>query len=513
MRKVDTLIILIDSLTKAERKQISILLGGAGGARDYKTLYDIIVKAKEPSGDKVKELFKAQCPGASFDATVQYLNEKIIEMLLAIHNGSDPTAELLNELRKVRLLYSKSLYSAAIDRLEDIIKTAEEHQCDSVLLIAEKMELEYLARFHYTGMKEKDLFHKHFAVERTLDSLQDTTRQSMILNILQYRMTRIQTSIRSTGELSWLNDLVLRESTLATTSALQKNFELNCNHKLFQANYLIAIGNHKAALDVFEGLYGLFEENRKFWSNPPVRYVAVLEGILDCLRSEGKYDSMPLYINKLEELSKLASNEFRANTECLAFQYRLFPLLDNGRFQDCLSLLERTSPDLKEYGKALSPIRRSELYLYASLVYIGCEDYKSARSLVSGAMMDDSVRFLPLMKTIRLCRLLVYYELGEYDILQSESKSLKRKLASSRENAYKTENFVLWFINSVKIPPLAADRMKLLDKLSSRMEEIANDKYERQLLYIFDFIAWVKSKILKIKLSEAIGQSATCIQD
>lgn len=507
MRKIDTLIVLIGSLTKAERKQISILLGGTGGARDYKFLYDIIIKEKEPSGDKVQELFKTRRAEASFDATTQYLYEKIIEMLLAIHNSSDPTAELLNELRKVRLLYSKSLYSAAIERLESIIKAAEEHQCHSILLIAEKLELEYLSRFHYAGMKEKDLFHKHFAIESTLNNLQDTTRQSMILNILQYRMTRIQTSIRSTGELSWLNDLVLRESTLASTSAIQKNFELNCNHKLFQANYLIAIGNHKSALDVFKDLYGLFEENKRFWSNPPVRYVAVLEGILDCLRSEGKYDSMPLYINKLEELSKLASNEFRSNTECLAFQYRMFPLLDNGRFEACLNMMEYAKLDLKEMSKVLSPIRRSELYLNVALVYIGCEDFKSARSMISGAMMDDSVRFLPLMKTIRLCRLLVYYELGEYDILQSESKSLKRKLTSSKENAYKTEKFVLWFINSVKIPPLSTDRKKLYQKLSPKMDEITNDKYERQLLYIFDFIAWVKSKILRIKLADAIRQS------
>ncbi len=127
--------------------------------------------------------------------------------------------------------------------------------------------------------------------------------------------------------------------------------------------------------------------------------------------------------------------------------------------------------------------------------------------MISGAMMDDSVRFLPLMKTIRLCRLLVYYELGEYDILQSESKSLKRKLTSSKENAYKTEKFVLWFINSVKIPPLSTDRKKLYQKLSPKMDEITNDKYERQLLYIFDFIAWVKSKILRIKLADAIRQS------
>lgn len=507
MRKIDTLIVLIDSLTKAEKKQISVLLGGACRGRDYKVLYDIVAKDKEPSGDKVKKLFKAQRPEASFDATVQYLYEKIIETLLAIHNSADPTAELLNELRKVRLLYSKSLYNEACERLESIIKDAQEHQCYSVLLIAEKMELEYLQRFHYAGMKEKDLFHKHFAIERTLNSLQDTTKQSMILNMLQYRMTRIQTSIRSARELAWLNDLILRESTLATTSALEKNFELSCNHKLFQANYLIAIGNHKSALEVFAELYRLFEENKRFWANPPVRYVAVLEGILDCLRSEGRYDSMPLYVNKLENLSKFSSSEFRANTECIVFQYRLFPLLDKGEFEECRKVISAMETDLGEMERSLSPIRKSELFLYKSLVYIGCEDYKSARSLIGRAMMDDSVRFLPLMKTIRLCRLLVYYELGEYELLKSESKSVMRKLSSSKENAYKTEKFVLWFINSARIPPLSADRITMLEKLSPRIDEIINDKYERQLLNIFDFIAWIRSKILKIKLSDAIRHS------
>lgn len=48
------------------------------------------------------------------------------------------------------------------------------------------------------------------------------------------------------------------------------------------------------------------------------------------------------------------------------------------------------------------------------------------------------------------------------------------------------------------------DREAFWEKLSPEIQELYNDKYENQLLRLFDFTAWIESKIRKEKLSEVL---------
>ena len=59
----------------------------------------------------------------------------------------------------------------------------------------------------------------------------------------------------------------------------------------------------------------------------------------------------------------------------------------------------------------LSPIRKSELLLYTTIVHIGNQNYKAAKKYISNAIVDHNIKYLPLMRTIRLVRLIAYYEI------------------------------------------------------------------------------------------------------
>ena len=76
-----------------------------------------------------------------------------------------------------------------------------------------------------------------------------------------------------------MNDLMVNELYIAASSDAEGNFELTRNHKLFQANYLMGAGDYRAALNSYKELNSLFEQNQQFWSNPPIYYLSVLEGV------------------------------------------------------------------------------------------------------------------------------------------------------------------------------------------------------------------------------------------
>lgn len=58
------------------------------------------------------------------------------------------------------------------------------------------------------------------------------------------------------------------------------------------------------------------------------------------------------------------------------------------------------------------------------------------------------------MRTIRLVRLIVFYEVQEHELIQYESRSITRSLSSPKEQTFKTERIILWFLNKRNIPIL-----------------------------------------------------------
>ena len=232
---------------------------------------------------------------------------------------------------------------------------------------------------------------------------------------------------------------------------------------------------------------------------------SVLEGVLGSLRSVGNYNEIPYFLEKLRKLiAEDSSLEFKVNATCLLFQYELFPYLDKGNFAECTELMSRYQETLYDKEAWLSPIRKSELLLYTTLIHIGNQNYKAAKKYISNAIIDHNIKYLPLMRTIRLVRLIAYYETQEFELIRHESRSITRSLSSPKEQTFKTEHTVLWFLNKSNLPILRKDREDFWEKLYPEIHELYNDKYENQLLRIFDFTAWIESKIRKEKLSDVL---------
>lgn len=472
--------------------------------KDYLVIYNIITKSKQPNGNAVKEEFYIRKPNGSFEVSIQYLYEKLVDTLLTLRKKRDTYYDLLNNICKARMLYERSLFEECFEILSDTIKQAKFYENNEILTIALKLELEYLLRLNFPNMTEQELFHKHFIQNEALKKIRKVTEQSSLHNLLKYRLSHIG-AIRTLKQKQDMNDLMVNELYIAASSEAEGNFELTRNHKLFQANYLMGAGDYRAALNSYKELNLLFEQNQQFWSNPPIYYLSVLEGVLGSLRSIGNYSEMPYFLEKLRKLiAKDLSFEFKVNVTCLLFQYELFPYLDKGDFENCSKLMNYYQESLYEKEAWLSPIRKSELLLYTTIIHIGTQNYKAAKKYISNAIVDHNIKYLPLMRTIRLVRLIAYYETQEYELIRYESRSITRSLSSPKEQTFKTERTILWFLNKSNLPILRKDREALWEKLYPEIHELYNDKYENQLLRLFDFTAWMESKIRKEKLSDVL---------
>ena len=190
--------------------------------KDYLVIYDIITKSKQPNGNLVKDEFYKRRPNGSFEVSIQYLYEKLVETLLTLRKKKDVYYDLLNNLCKARMLYERSLFEECFEILSDTIKQAQFYENNEILTLALKLELEYLLRLNFPNMTEQELFHKHFIQNEALKKIRKITEQSSLHNLLKYRLSHIGNSVWITsafillivimGLIGYVNDETQRRS-------------------------------------------------------------------------------------------------------------------------------------------------------------------------------------------------------------------------------------------------------------------------------------------------------------
>jgi len=295
--------------------------------------------------------------------------------------------------------------------------------------------------------------------------------------------------------------LVFSELSIPASFAPEK-FEISKLHQLFQSNYLISVGDYKSALRSYYELNNLFEANKHLWNAPPVYYLLTVEGVLESLRSIHNYEGMVYFIDQLKKLST-QSVDFRTNLTCIIFLYELFPLIDHGNFSAAALLMDNYNEKLYEKLFSLSRARQAELCLYTSLIHFGNSSYQKAHKFLSQIIIrGKTYYYLPLYRTIRLVNLMILYQLGDFDLIRYEIRSIKRDL-SVTEKGYKIERFLLRFLLK-KMPAVKSKRLDLWEKVSREFDDIQHDVFEQQVLRIFDFTAWVESLINQVPLSEVL---------
>ena len=500
MSKLQSLVTLIHSMSLAEKKAFRVRSLGNRAKSNYLVLYDIIENNSGLQTSQLVSRFLKDRPLASSETTIKYLYELLLDSMLDLRKEQDSFFSLFNKILKTRILYEKSLFDECFDLLEEIIRQAEKYENYFALLLALRLEMDYLLALNFPGLNEKSLLKKQFKLNEALKYVRKINEQSSLYENLKHRIG-LKGHIRSQKQKDELNDLVYSEISIVASVNLD-NFEISKLHQLFQSNYLISVGDYKSALNSYIELNTLFESNKHLWSNPPIYYVQTVEGVLESLRSIRNYDGMTYFINQLKIIDS-RSADFRINLSCITFLYELFPYIDQGYFASALVLMNNYKETVYAKMDALNRARQAELCLYTSLIYFGNLEFHKAHKFLNQIILQGKNYYdLPLYRTIRLVNLLILFKLEDFDLIDSEIRTMKRNLKDTA-NDYKIERFLFRFLSN-QLPTIEHKRKKLLDKTMIEINELHHSGYEKQILRIFDFTAWVESLIRKVSLSEVL---------
>jgi hypothetical protein len=433
------------------------------GKSDYIYLFKIIDREQFSDIAEIKKQFAKRKPNAALNITVNYLFDTLLNILTTLRSEQDSYYSLFNMLLQAKVLYEKSIYKECFAYINKVKTEAAHYGNFAILFIAQKIEMEYLLTLDFPGITETELLSKQFEIRDTLNKIRKVNEHTFLFELLRHRVLYKKQKQN-------FNDLIVSEISIVSNSEFN-NFEIEKNHKLFQSNYLMHIGDYKSALNSLYELNNVFEKNMHLLSNPPFYYLSTIEGVLESLRTVRNYEGMNYFVEKLSAI-KTSSNNFKIHVLCAVFLYKLFPLIDTARFAEAKELLAEYKESLFDKSSALVLARYFKLMLYEAIIYFGNKEYEKAKKKFFKIFYSGKNSIsMPHYKAARLLYLMSLYELNELDDIDIEINSIRRDYG---KNIYPIERTVIKFIKSGR-----------LDK--SAMQS----RVDLQLLRIFDFNMWM----------------------
>lgn len=499
MNKAISLLVLIHSMTKAEKRYFKLYSNLQEGDKVYSMLFALMEECS--AVEEVVRRFGLDAGDSNFDIAVKHLYKVVIDCLLHLRSRYDIQARISNRMDEAEILFRCGLLQAAIEELSRAKKLARQYESTALLLLIRQTELRYLSAGDFQEMSEKHLVEKQMKVNETFKYLRSANQHMQLYDILKYRAL-YRSKARSEQERQSLNDLVLSELHLIANNTYQ-GFEVDKLHQLFQSAYFLQSGNYKAAIRIYRQLLELFDQNPGRMLNPPQHYLDAVLGVLDSLLSAGLYDEMPFFILKLRQLSDADyPQEFVRKVQAFTYIYDSFRLINCGAFADAQKLYEAN--DELMFRKPSQPKLDVQLLLQLNLVvlHLVCARNGDARKAMTRIQTTGLVFYnFPAFRIARLVNLLLQVECGRFDFVENEIKSIRR--STSIENS-SVEKLVFRFVRLYPLPESRRERNRLWERMCDAVRSVAADKYERPLLKYFDFTAWIETRLTGADLSDIL---------
>lgn len=506
MALADSLVHLVRSLTKSEKRafRLECMETGENCAKaNYTALFDIIESSSDGDVRTIREEFEKDHKGV-FSSAVSYLYRSLLDVLFRLRSNRDRSIDLYNRIAKANILFEKALVQEALDMLASVREEAARCECYEILLVASRLELEFLSFMNMPGVTEAELLERQFKVNEALKHVQAVYEQSALYELLKHRIIH-KGDVRSSEQMAAMNDLVFQEHSIFISS--RDSLEARKMHLLFQSYYFMTVGDRRTASQTFYELDTLFQGNTQFSENFFLYYISVIEGILANLRSLRKFEEMSYFMKRLDGLAA-QSGYFKGYLMTLSALYRLLYFLDGGDYELAYEQIrgsEYLSPDK---GGGSNLFFKAEITLYSALAHIGLGNYRKAgKILADGILNGDNIYGQPIYRTFRLTRLLVHYSLSDMEYVHSEIRSMKREFAKGGR-ALRIEKLIVDLIGGDRLRGLrVSEREKLWAQIEPGLCEIRGDVFEMQLLKVFDFTAYLESRIRRSSLSEAVRRN------
>ena len=501
----DTLFQLIHSLEKSEKRHFKLYIKRSSTKEDLKIvqLFDAMDKLVDyDEKSLLKKLPGIEKPQLSNLKT--HLYKQILASLRLLKSAESIDLQLNEMFDYAHILYKKGLFQQSLRLLDRAKDTAKANQKFNFLVqvLALEKRIETLHITHSMQMRAEQLSRESSEV---LSRINMVARLSN-LALLVYSWYIQNGHARNEKDEDRIREYM--EEQLPADAWQQTGF--------YERLYLYQSYNWYAFIRQDFLMYyrysqkwlDLFEEQPLMVRVETGHYIKALHNLLNAhfdLRNYQKFEAVLQQFEAFSKTDRVAENDnFRIQSFVYITTAKINQVFMLGTFKEGLLLVPDIEKKLTEYDLFIDRHRILVLNYKIASLYFGAGKYDICIDYLQRIINDQLDLRNDLQCYARVLHLMAHYELGNFELMESLTKSVYRFMAR-RERVTHVEEEMFKFLRTSFLTSRSSMKAEF-EKFLEKIRRFEGNRYEARAFAYLDLVSWVESKVSQRPMSVIIAE-------
>lgn len=467
---------------------------------ELEKMFNLIKEQEAYDEKKIKVAFKGTSAFKFFPQYKNQLNDLVERSLINYHKESSVEAEIHHMLHVATVMRQKGLY----EHTSKVLKQAREK---SFKYEHHLLELDVLKRqISLLG----DLFPKDFT-ERLNELISE--KNAVILKIQNeseyhdldkkfFFLVRKMNNLRD-GEIEKELDEVIKDPILKNEnnafnfwSKMMFNY-IHGHYNKLKKNYTQTIKYRRRAVELWQ----LYPHKAK---ETPRFYLTALFSLIGALHNTRNYEESEKWLKEIKSIG-LKSESENASIFEQAKLNELLIFMNTDRFEDAKKLVPEVEEGFSKFNTLIQNSYRLAISYNICLMYFIVADYKEALKWVNKIIhIEKTEERQDIQDFSQILRLIIFYCLGKYDLIESQVKATRRLLQKSNR-LYELETTIIKYLPKlISANQNKSEKNEILIEFKKELDKI--NENNKGALGLQETGLWVESKIRNISFRDILRE-------
>jgi len=499
----DTLFQLIHSLEKAEKRHFKLYIKRSSTKENLKIVQ--LFDAMDKLSDYDEKLLLKKLPGIEkpqLSNLKTHLYKQLLASLRLLKSTDSIDLQLNEQFDYAHILYKKGLFQQSLKLLDRAREIAKNHQKFNFLIqvIALEKRIETLHITRSMQSRAEELSAEALAVTRKISMVSLLSNLALQLYSWYIKNGHARNEKDETGVKQFLRDNLPPDANLQT--GFYERLYL-CQSYVWYAfirqDFLMYYRYSQKWVD-------LFDEQPLMIRVETGHYIKGQHNLLNAHFDLRNYQRFAETLRRFEDFAQTDRVQEHDNFRIQAFVYITSAKINqhfmHGTFKEGAKLVPEIEEKLEEYDLFIDPHRLLVLNYKIATLYFGTENYTTCIDYLQRIINDVVGMRNDLQCYARLLHLLAHYEMGNFELMESLTKSVYRFMARM-ENLTVIEEEMFKFLRT----SFHMSRRELrpsLEKFLQKIKQFEKSRFETRAFAYLDIVSWVESKVYEKPMSTVI---------
>ena len=482
---------IIKSMSMNEKRAFKIFCKKhtLGNQNKYILLFDTIDNSQEFDEKMIKNTLENNGYASNyFSSDKNYLSRTILKSLNEFHSEKTCDLKIKQNLISIEILFYKGLYKECLSLINKTkrIKLASE----SPYLMLETIKWEKKCIGYSKGLLEA------IQTNNLLDDYFDNIKSEKIITDFYYKSYYYKNSIGKTPnkDLERNFNEIFSHSVFNNNDA-SRNIHTNIFFYLIYANYHHVKKDLLIELDYLRKVIVFFNDNKIYKLENPLDYISIYIRIIDINK---QYKESTFYddLKTLRSFDKFINIQDKVSKERIflhTYQAEIEYLLNFNNLEKGLEIMTEMQLKLKKYEYIIEPYYIMSIYYLFASIYCSIGNFSNGLKYVNTILNEYNFNQRPktYIKT-EFLNIVIHYELNNYDLVQKNIISLKKKYNNHFKLSFLEKNILKTILMIISNPNIIHERAAFF-KLKNKIEEKDHKKslIEKNYLKYIDLKAGI----------------------